>query len=41
MARKKTELEKTETDSSSPKVFGWVAGKAPDQQEHPDKNDRN
>jgi hypothetical protein len=40
MARKKTELEKSETDSS-PKVFGWVAGKAPDQQEHPDKNDRN
>lgn len=40
MARTKKTLKET-TSTSTPKVFGWVAGKPAHLQEHPDNKKEN
>lgn len=41
MPRAKKEQSQEDIPVSQPKVFGYVVGRAPADQEHPDKNDKN
>jgi len=41
MSKEKKEQSQKDTPVSQAKIFGYVVGKAPADQEHPDKNDKN